>query len=190
MWRTLKMLFLLWPIPVMIYLAANYFIDQASVDKLLTEAHGLIWKDEEKQIKVTVIQNTQGEERSYEIILLDKNNKKLQQDIFVIDIDMFGGGFVKAFQADNAQYQELLVWGSHEREKSYMLTFSNGEIKRTSFAEFPEQVNVLTEQWLQAYVGNRVTVIAFLALTIGYYCLLGIILGLTKVVRFFRNRKA
>ncbi len=41
----------------------------------------------------------------------------LSKDEFIIDKDMFGGGFIKAVQADSDQELELVVWSSHEKER-------------------------------------------------------------------------
>ncbi|WP_163340369.1 hypothetical protein [Desulfopila sp. IMCC35008] len=189
MWRTLKILLFLWPIPVMAYFFYNYIFDQAQIDKKLIEAHGLLWRNGEKHITVNVTQSSSGELNSYEIILIDNDNNILQKDLFIVDGDMFGGGFVKAIQADKDQNLELIAWGSHERKRSYLLDYSEGEIIKTGFDKLPEEIHELTRQWHQAYVTNGMTLAVFGILSISYYGMVMTIWLIIKSVQRIKKRK-
>lgn len=187
MWRTLKILLFLWPIPVMAYFLCNYIIDQVHIDKKLIEAHGVLWENGDKHITVNVTQTSQGELNSYKIVLIDNDNNILKKELFIVDMDMFGGGFVKAIQADNDQNLELIVWGSHEKERSYLLDYSEGKINKTGFDKLPAEIHELTRQWQQAYVINGMTLAVFGILAICYYGMVMTIWLIIKAVQRFKK---
>lgn len=189
MGSTLKKILLLWPILVIVYFIGSTVVDQTSIDKKLIEADGLVWKYGDNHISVNVTRTSQGELNSYEITLIDNDSLVLFKDIFVIDTDMYGGGFVKAVQTDNDSDSELIVWGGHERDQSYALDISEGKITKTEFSKLPKEVHQLTKQWHQAYVKYRASSILLGIIVIGYYSIVMIVLLLIKLVRRRKARK-
>jgi hypothetical protein len=174
----------------MVYFIGSSVVDQTSINKKLGEAHGLVWEDGDKHIIATVTRITEGELNSYEIKLIDSDSNFLFKDIFVVDTDMYGGGFVKATQIDSDHDPELIIWGSHERDKSYVLDFSEGKINKTEFNKLPESVHELTKRWHKAHIEYRATAVLLAILAVGYYGILMAFWLAIKIIQRFKKRRA
>jgi len=186
MWRILKILILLWPIPLMAYLIGTNIFQKASVDEKLFDVSDLVWGAAEKKVSVRVEPSFSGEQEIYEILLEGSNGQILSKYDFIIDKDMYGGGFIKAIQADNDQELELLVWGNHERETSFLLDYSEGQISKTNFKQLSEETKSITKQWYQAHISSGMSISLLKIFFIGYYIFMGIIWLIIKFIRYVR----
>lgn len=186
--RAIKYLLLLWPIPVLAYLIFITLSSQANVDDKLMEANGLIWGKGDEQITVQVKQSSSGEQESLEILLSGKNRQNLEKFLLTINKDMFGGGFVKAVQADDDPEFELIAWGSHEEQESFLLDHQKGEIRKTPFTKASKDIQNLAIQWRQAHVMNGMTLSVFVIFSAGYYIFVVILWLIIKFVRKNRAR--
>ncbi len=181
--RAIKYLLFLWPIPVLAYLVFITLSSQANISDKLIEANGLIWGKGDEQITLNVKQTSWGEQESFEILFVGKKNQDLEKYTFTIDKDMWGGGFVKAVQADDDQELELVAWGAHESRDSFLLDYHEGEIRKILFANTSKYIKSLTVQWRQAYVINGMTLSFFVIFGVVYYIFIGIIWLIVKILK-------
>lgn len=185
--RAIKYFLFLWPIPILAYLIFITLSSQANVADKLMEANGLIWGQGDEQITVQVEQSASGEQESYKIHLTGTNHQDLEKFLLTINKDMFGGGFVKAVQADDDPEFEILAWGSHEERESFLLNHQKGEIRKIPFTNVSKKIQNLAMKWRQAHVMNGMTLSVFASFAVGYYILLGSIWLIIKFVRKRRN---
>ncbi|MCF8067877.1 MAG: hypothetical protein K9L30_04760 [Desulfobacterales bacterium] len=181
--RAFKIFIFIWPILVMVYLIGNNIFDKKNVAIKLSNPNEVVWGSDDEQITILVNQTSFDEQSAYEITLFKNGGQILSKDEFIIDKDMFGGGFVKAVQADSDQELELVAWGSHEYDKSYMLDFSGGQVLKTDFTKAPEEIRNLANEWRQIHVMDRFTILSLGILFFGYYVFVSIIVIIIKVVR-------
>jgi hypothetical protein len=186
--RAIKYLLFLWLIPVFAYLLFITLSSQANVDDNLVEANGLIWGKGDEQITVHVQQTTSGEQKSYEILLAGNNSLTPDKYVFTLDEDMWGGGFVKAVQADGDPELELIAWGIHEYRDSFLLDHHEGKIRQIPFANTTKDVQSLSVQWRQAHIINGMTLSFFVIFAVVYYIFIGIIVLLIKIIRKVKTK--
>ena len=187
-WRALKILLFLWPILIMVYLIGSNISDRENVTKKLRNPNDLIWGSGNEQITILVEQTAFDEQSTHEITLFRNDGQILSKDEFIIDKDMFGGGFIKAVQADSDQELELVVWGSHEKDRSYLLDHSGGQVRKIGFNKVPEEIRNLTNEWRQTHVMDRFSIFILGIFFFGYYVVVGIIGIIIKIVRNRRFR--
>jgi hypothetical protein len=181
--RAIKYLLFLWPIPVLAYLIFITLASQANVDEKFMEADGLIWGQGDEQITAHVKQTSSGEQKSFEILLIGNNLQTPGKNLFTFDEDMWGGGFVKAVQADDDPELELIAWGIHEYRDSFLLDHHEGKIRKIPFANTTEDIQGLSVQWRQAYIINGMTLSFFVIFIVVYYIFMGIIWLIVKIIR-------
>ncbi|MBM9520848.1 hypothetical protein JWG39_13580 [Desulforhopalus vacuolatus] len=183
----IKYLIFLWPISVLVYLIFITLSSQASVDDTLLEANGLIWGQGSEQITVEVNQRSLGEQETFEILLREKNGQHRENFRLTINKDMFGGGFVKAVQVDDDPEFEVIAWGSHEEQESFLLDYQKSQISKIPFTNTSKDIQNIAIQWRQAYVMNGMTFSVFMIFAVGYYIFIGIVWLIVKTVK--RGRK-
>jgi len=186
--RVIKYLFFLWPIPVLAYLVFITLSSQANIDEKFMEADGLIWGQGDEQITFHVKQTSSGEQKSFEILLIGNKPQVLDKYIFTIDEDMWGGGFVKAVQADVDQELELIAWGIHEYRDSFLLDHHEGKIRKTPFANTNKDIQSLSVQWRQAHIVNGMTLSFFMIFAVVYYIFMGIIVLIVKIIKKVKTK--
>jgi hypothetical protein len=181
--RAIKYLLFLWPIPVLAYLSFITLSSQSNVDEKFMEADSLIWGQGNEQITAHVKQTSSGEQKFFEILLIGNNLQAPEKKLFALDEDMWGGGFVKAIQADDDPELELIAWGIHEYRDSFLLDYHEGKIREIPFADTTEDIQSLSVQWRQAYIINGMTLSFFVIFIVVYYIFMGIIWLIFKITR-------
>lgn len=172
----------------MVYLIGSNISDRENVTKKLSNPNDLIWGSANEQITILVEQTSFDEQSTHEITLFRNDAQILSKDEFIIDKDMFGGGFIKAVQADSDQELELVVWGSHEKDRSYLLDYSGGQVRKIGFNKVPEEIRNLTNEWRQTHIMDRFSIFLWGIIFFGYYVVVGIIGIIIKIVRNRRFR--
>jgi hypothetical protein len=152
------------------------------------EANGLTWGKGDEQITVQVKQRSLGEQKFFEIQLIGKNRQDLEKLIFTINEDMWGGGFVKAVQADDDPELELIAWSTHENRDSFLLDHHEGKIRETPFDNTSQKIQGLAFEWRQAHVINGMTLSVFVIFVVVYYIFIGIIWLIFRTVKKYRTR--
>lgn len=183
--HAIKYLLFIWPIPVLIYLIFITLSSQTDIDDKLMEVNVLKWGQGDGQITAHVQQTSTGEQKSFEILFIGKNHQAPEKYIFTlnIDVDMWGGGFVKAVQADDDPELEVIAWGIHEYRDSFLLDHHEGQIRKIPFANTPQDIQLLSAQWRQAYIINGMTLSFFVIFVAVYYIFIGIIVLIARIIK-------
>ena len=144
-------------------------------------ADGLVWKDGSQSRVIAVEESEQDETVTYRVRVAE-GNRNIFEISLVVDWDMWGGGFVKAVQADQDNDLEVLMWG--RREGGWLLDHQGGRIIKTPFDKAPEPVIALSEKWYDHHYSKLIPALV-LPVVIVYY--LGY--GLIRLVMRARQKK-
>ena len=181
--KKIKILLLVWPIIMLLGMWWNFSYQRQQIDKKLLEADGLVWKAGEEQFVTRINQQEDGELLHILIKVVGAGNKEVYKTSEVIDRDMFGGGFVRAVQADSDPEKEILVWHT---QAGYYLDFSQGRVEKVSFDRVPQHVKNLAKSWHKYNVMAGITMTLFLLFVVCYY----ILYILVKVIlKLFKKRQ-
>ena len=175
-----KMLLLVWPIILLLGMWWNFSYQRQQIDKKLLEADGLVWKAGEEQFVIRINQREDGELLYILIKVVGPENKEIYKTSVVIDRDMFGGGFVRAVQADSDPEKEILIWHT---QASYYLDFSQGRVKKVSFDLVPQHVKNLAKSWHKYNVMAGMTMTLLLLFVVCYYILYILVKGILRLFK-------
>jgi len=179
----LKIILLVWPIVLLIWVLLHSSYQRHQIDKKLLEADGLIWKAQGKQFVVQVNTREDKELLHINVEVVNPEKKEVYKKTEVINRDMFGGGFVRAAQVDQDSENEIVVW--HARAK-YYLDFSERNVREVSFDQVPVQVKELAESWHKYNVNAGVAMTLLLIVILCYYILYFLVKG---ILRLFKRKK-
>jgi hypothetical protein len=143
---------------------------------LLSDADGLSWGSGSSGLRVTVDKTEEGELVHYHILVVDSERNVIFHRKQIVDRDMFGGGFVRAAQADRDPEPEVLVW-TRGRDK-YILDYKPPEVRQLSFDSAPKALKELAVRWHRFHVMAGFETAALIVLAVTYYLLYA-------VIRFF-----
>jgi hypothetical protein len=177
-----KIILIIWPIVLLIGMYWHFSYERQQIDKKLLKADGLVWQSGEKQFKVQVKQQEDGELLHIQIKVTGPENREIYTISEVIDRDMFGGGFVRAAQVDEDTEKEIIVW--HARA-SYYLDFSEGRVKKVSFDQVSQQIKDLAQNWHKYNVMAGMTMTLLLLFVACYYILY---IFVKVVLRLFKRK--
>jgi len=177
-----KIILLVWPIILLIGMYWHFSYERQQIDKKLLEADGLVWESGEKQFKVKINQQEDGELLHIQINVTDPENRETYAISEVIDKDMFGGGFVRAAQVDEDAENEIIVWHTKAR---YYLNFSEGSVTKVSFDRVPQHVKELAKNWHKYNVMAGLVMTIVLLFVFCYYILYLLVMG---ILRLFKKR--
>ena len=183
--RLIKWLFLYVPILLWLLTVGSCIYKQHRTDRLMMEAEGLIWGDNSAQLIVHVQEKMIGEENHYQIQVVKPNGEIVHESEMVIDYDMWGGGFVKAVNADDDEELEVVAWGAHEERESFYLDYLESNVQKKSFSKASTETKSLAREWHNAQFADEVPFVLFLLLIV-YYILFGLV---SLIVRLWRRRK-
>jgi hypothetical protein len=182
--RVLKIVILIWPLVIVGCLFYLNYIEKTKLDKHFINADGLVWGKGGNQIRVSITEIVHGEQQTFEILFIGKNDNIVKRSEFTIDWDMYGGGFIKGVQADDDSDYEILVWGQHEWQRSYLLDYSEGQVNKISYQEAPIKIKEIPKLWNQATHGTPMLIFLSFPLFFGYY----IIVGIIWLIIYFRRK--
>ena len=120
------------------------------------------------------------------IKVVDRSGSAVHETEVSFDFDMFGGGFVRAMQVDDDPDMEIVAWGAHESRKGLFLDFYDGTVMERSFAEVPDNISQLANQWHDSSIKKPVETVLFGFLLIAYY---GLYLIIWLGLRLIRRKK-
>ena len=187
--KALKIFLLVWPAVFITVTVGYHSYERRQIDHQMDEAHGLVWQDGENKVIVSVTQREEGESLYIELEVTGPGDMSLFRSEEVINRDMFGGGFVKAMQADKDTDKEIVVWKGNGN--SFFLDFTGSNVTRIPFNQAIFETSELARRWHRF---NVMAAIDFLIMVISaavYYVLLGCIVGVVWLVsRFKKNRQS
>lgn len=180
--KKIKIILLILPLVLCIGFWGNASFHRYQIDQVLSDAHGLAWKTNEKELIARVLHREDGELLEITIDMINQDNEVRYKKIEKIDRDMFGGGFVRAVQVDPDAEKEILVW--HARNK-YYLDFSNGNIDEIGFDKVPGDIRELAKDWHRYNIITSLEMTLIFLSSLCYYVLYFLVIGL---VRLFDKR--
>jgi hypothetical protein len=177
-----KLLLLVWPIVLLVGIFCYFSYERGQIDKKLFKADGMVWGTEEKQFKILVFEQEDGELLHIQIKIIGPDTREVYKAKETIDRDMFSGGFVRAAQVDDDPEKEIVVW--HAQAK-YYLDFVQGNVKKISFDQVTHEIKALAQRW------HRYNVMAGLEMTISilfvfFYYFLYILVKI--ILKFFKKK--
>ena len=148
----------------------------------LTPADGLVWGSGPSAVRVSVTETEDGEELRFHVAARSGDREVFARD-FAVNRDMWGGGFVRAVQADEDPELEVLAWGLHEQDKtSFLLDHVNGAVEEKPSRE-AWGAHDLAREWHQAHVVDPVGHFFFGILLAGYYLVVGVVWAIVRAAR-------
>lgn len=186
MWNKFKIAIIILPVLAVVLLVGNTIYEQRKIDQQLSNANNLVWGSGDDEITFQVQKSSSGELDTYEISQHRNNQPRHEKDNFVVNKDMYGGGFINAVQADNDQELEVLVWGIAEEDKSYLLDYSEGKLVKKSFKQLPDEIKDLARQWHEVNITNPMAILFFALFALSLYSFIGIIWLIRKIIKHFR----
>jgi hypothetical protein len=190
MWRLLRALVLYGPILAMVAAVFWNLVDRSAVEGRLSDANGLIWGEGEEQVTVRVEHTSFGEQATHTITSVDNEGQSLDEWEFNIDEDMYGGGFIKACQADDDEELEVVAWSMHGGDDNFFLDYAEGLVTKHPFHMVSGEVRGLTGRWHQAHVMTPAGLIMLGFLVFVYYCFVAIMQFIVRFLTRFRKIKA
>ncbi|MBW1692741.1 MAG: tetratricopeptide repeat protein [Deltaproteobacteria bacterium] len=182
----IKWIFLLVPILLWLSSIGSCIYKHYRTDQFMKEADGLIWGDNSTRLIVRVQDKLIGEKNHYRILVVKPDGKIAHESEMIIDNDMWGGGFVKAVNADDDAELEVVAWGAHEARESFYLDYLEGIVQQKSFSHATTETKDLAREWHNDQDADLVPFFLFFPLIV-YYILFGIV---SLVVRLWRRRRS
>lgn len=128
--KLLKWILLFGPLLGWLALTGSCLFKDYRTDRILHNADGLTWHHGSQRIVVDIEETFSGETTTFRVHIR-QGDRSLHETAMTVDNDMWGGGFVKAVQADTDEDLEIVLWG--RRETGRVLDHQNGRIVETPF---------------------------------------------------------
>lgn len=183
--RILKIISLAFPIAFLVLFEAYSSYQRSVLDMQLLDANGVVWKNDKAEYTVEARKTKpEAEMIVYAIKIINKAAKTVDFNIESrFDLDMFGGGFVRAVQLDKDPELEIISWGMHEIKESFVLDFSGGSVIKKPFDQAPREVKDLVSQWYDYNVIKPFETALLITVLLGYYILYGVVWTILRIVR-------
>ena len=188
--RLLKWFLLLAPLLCWLGLVGYCIVGKRRANKGMADADGLVWGTGENRVELRLVSNLPGEIGKHKLTAVKQDGAVLQEIEFVVNQDHWGGGFVKAMQADQDPELEVVAWGHHEVETSFFLDHVNGNVEKKPFDEASSQAKERARYWHETTVMNPFVPVLTLFPLAGYYALAGLVLLVLRLVRRRRSSRS
>ena len=179
--RVLTFLLLVWPAALIALYSLTLLHERRQIDKEMDEAHGFAWQTGEDRFVVHTKHWKNGELEHIELEVTGPGNIRLIHTKGVIDWDMFGGGFVKAMQADKDADKEIVFWGG--QRNSFFLDFTGSDVVQIPFDRAAPEARELAGRWHQLNQVGGLEISIMVIFAAAYYVLLGSVTGVAWLVR-------
>ena len=182
--KILKISSLVLPVLLLISFIVYNSSQKSKINGKMQDANGLVWKYKDTEYHVEIEETSPDvETHHYVITVINTSTKKpcfVKETSF--NFDMYGGGFVKAVQADSDPELEIISWGQHEGKQSFLLDFSAGTVVEIPLSEAPGEMKELAHQWYNYNIMKNFEVYLIIIILISYYILYGIIWGVIRLM--------
>ncbi len=176
-------------LPVLVFVGYIIFLAHGryQLNLKLSDADRLVWESGEPVLNVRVSSIEKGEILHYVIQVTNDQQITIYEDELTVDRDMFGGGFIRAVQADKDSDLEILIWTRGNNK--YILDYQPPHVKRLSFDSAPKRLKDMANQWHRFNVIGGIEIVILLVLTGGYYLIYAIIRIAIGIIRSAGNTK-
>lgn len=179
--RALKFIFLYGPLLAWFLAAGSCVFRQHAVEHHFRAADGLVWGEGAHKVTVAVKESIEGELTVYRIEFVAAGSL-LEQRTFTVNGDMWGGGFVRSLQADTDRERELVAWGHHEADDSFIADFAGGKVVFHPFREVPEAVREVAWRWHDARIMTPAAVMAALLPLAAWYAVAAAVIFAARAI--------
>ena len=181
--RALKFIFLYGPLLAWFLAAGSCVFRQHAVEHHFRAADGLVWGEGAQAVTVAVTESTEGERTAYRIEFIASDGSLLARRTFTVDADMWGGGFVRSLQADTDRERELVAWGRHEADESFIADFADRKVAFHPFREAPAAVREVARRWHDARIMTPAVVLAVLLPLVVWYAVVAAVIFAAGAIR-------
>ena len=189
--RIVKWVLFTWPIVLLIGLSVYSAAARSRLDARLVDPNKVIWGAGDAQAVVKIVETGGVELTTNHVTVVTTGGDSLFDDVFAIDRDMWGGGFIAGVQADDDPPLEIVAWGRREQKTSFILDYANGIVTRKSFSDgASEDVLAVTRDWSRGNVEYGVLFTVCTMGTVAYYVVLLPVCLVVWIVRKIRRRSA
>ena len=172
------------PLVLFAWLVLSSVLDTRRTDALLMPVEKAVWGQGEAAIRFTVSEQEDGETLRFRIEPRAADGRALEAHEFEVNRDMWGGGFVRAAQADEDPELEIVAWGLHEGDRTaFVLDSVDGQVREVPFREASSRLHDLARAWHQAHHVDPVGLVVSFVLALGYYLAVGVGWVLYRAIR-------
>ncbi len=182
--RVLKLILLGGPLVLLAWLVLSWVFEYRRTDVLLMPVEKAVWGQGEAAIRFSVSEQQEGETLRFRIEPRAANGRALEARDFEVNLDMWGGGFVRAAQADDDPELEIVAWGLHEGPRTaFVLDDQGGQVTEFPFEAARDELEDLARAWHQAHHVDPVGLGISFFLAFGYYLAVGVAWALYRSMR-------
>jgi hypothetical protein len=182
--RVLKLVLFGGPLVLLAWLVLSWGFEYRRTDVLLMPVQKAVWGQGEAAIRFSVSEQEEGETLRFRIQPRAANGRALEAHDFEVNRDMWGGGFVRAAQADEDPELEIVAWGLHEGEETaFVLDFVDGQVTEVPFGAARYELHDLARAWHQAHHLDPVGLVIYFVLAFGYYLAVGVAWAVYRALR-------
>jgi hypothetical protein len=185
--RALKFIFLYGPLLAWFLAAGSCVFRQHAVEHNFRAADGLVWGEGAHKVTVAVKESIEGELTVYRIEFTAADGSLLAQRTFTVDADMWGGGFVRSLQADTDRERELVAWGRHEADESFIADFTDRQVSFLPFRDAPDAVKEVAWQWHDSRIMTPAAVLVALLPLTAWYAVAAAVIFAARAIRRRRS---
>jgi hypothetical protein len=182
--RILKLVLYGGPLVLLAWLVLSWVVESRRTDAPLMPVEKAVWGQGEAAIRFSVSEREAGETLRFRIQPTAASGQALEAHDFEVDRDMWGGGFVRAAQADEDPDLEIVAWGLHEADKTaFVLDFVDGQVTKLPFGTARRELRDLALAWHQVHQVDSLAFVIYFVLAFGYYLALGVALAVYRALR-------
>jgi hypothetical protein len=182
--RILKLVLYGGPLVLLTWLVLSWILESRRTDAPLMPVERVVWGQGADAIRFSVSEQEKGETLRFRIQPTAASGQALEAHDFEVDRDMWGGGFVRAAQADEDPDLEIVAWGLHEADKTaFVLDFVDGQVTKVPFGAAPRELRDLALAWHQAHQLDPLGLVIYFVLAFGYYLALGVARAAYRALR-------
>ena len=182
--RVLKWIVLGGPPVLLAWLVASWVFECRRTDALLMPVEKAAWGEGDSAIRFALAEREEGETLRFHLEPRTADGRSLEPLDFEVDRDLWGGGFVRAAQADEDPELEIVAWGLHEGDKTaFVLDHVDGRVTEIPFGAARQELRDLARAWHQAHHVDPVGLVIYFVLAFGYYLAVGVAWALYRALR-------
>jgi hypothetical protein len=182
--RVLKWILFGGPLVLLAWLVLSWVFEYRRTDVLLVPVEKAVWGQGDAAIRFSVSEQEDGETLRFRIEPRAANGRVLEAHELEVNRDMWGGGFVRAAQADDDPELEIVAWGLHEGDRTaFVLDSVDGQVREVPFREASPPLHDLARAWHQAHHVDPAGLVISFVLAFGYYLAVGVAWALYRAIR-------
>lgn len=175
------------PLLVWLYLSLTGGKEMNQLAKVVKPVEAIAWGEGADRLSVRVRMSVKAEkeQKYYLIEVVGADGNPRQKYTLVINLDIWGGGFVKAMDVDDDGELELVAW---DTRNGFFLDYSAGAVVQKPWSEASPSARSVAMRFFSAETDDNVLEL-FLVALVGFYLLSGMIVLIVMGLRSLWRRK-